>query len=197
MYLSPTDIQQTRLHTIDNLHAASRAWVEATEKLSGLALRAGRQALDEGRTHLEELARARTTGFAPAPLERITEWRSESASLVSSYFEIIGDAQQAILQMAKDQIAMLDKVLLRQMDRAALSADATGEAVIGHVKSAIRQAETGFNDLADAAAHGTDLVEEQVRHVSEALAGDPEPADPAESTEIAPPPRARRSRAAS
>ena len=36
MYISPSDIQHTRIHTIDNLHAASRAWVEATERLSDM-----------------------------------------------------------------------------------------------------------------------------------------------------------------
>ena len=46
MYLSSTDIQQTRLHTIDNLHLASRAWVDATEKLAELTMRAGRQAFE-------------------------------------------------------------------------------------------------------------------------------------------------------
>ena len=56
MYLSPSDIQHTRIHTIDNLHAASRAWVEATERLSELALRAGRLALDEGRIRAGDLA---------------------------------------------------------------------------------------------------------------------------------------------
>ena len=44
MYLSSTDIQQTRLHTIDNLHLASRAWVDATEKLAELAMRGRRGA---------------------------------------------------------------------------------------------------------------------------------------------------------
>ena len=192
MYLSPSDIQHTRTHTIDNLHAASRAWVEATERLSELALRAGRLALDEGREHLEELAETRSFRFEPLPLERLAEWRSESAELVSECFEIIGDAHQAMLQMAKDQVAVLDTVLQRQMDRAALSADATGEALIDHAREALRQAESGFNGLADAAAQGTDMVEEQVRHVSEALASDVEPA---EKTEVAPPARSRRTRA--
>ena len=192
MYLSPTDIQHTRIHTIDNLHAASRAWVEATERLSELALRAGRLALDEGRDHLEELAEARSFRFDTLPLERLAEWRGESAGLVSECFEIFGDAQQALLQMAKDQVAVFDTVLQRQMDRAALSADATGEALIDHAREALRQAESGFNGLADAAVQGTDLVEEQVRQVSEALAGD---AEPAEKTEVAPPARSRRTRA--
>ena len=57
--------------------------------------------------------------------------------------------------------------------------------------SGILEAESGFNGLADAAAQGTDLVEEQVRQVSEALAGD---AEPAEKTEVAPPARNRRTR---
>ncbi|MCK6372715.1 MAG: hypothetical protein L6Q69_01260 [Zoogloea sp.] len=192
MYLSPSDIQHTRIHTIDNLHAASRAWVEATERLSELALRAGRLALDEGRDQLEELAETRNFSFDTLPLERFAEWRSESAGLVSECFEIIGDAHQAMLQMAKDQVAVFDTVLQRQMDRAALSADATGEALIDHAREALRQAETGFNGFADAAAQGADLVEEQVRQVSEALAGD---ADPAEKTEVAPPARSRRTRA--
>ena len=192
MYLSPSDIQHTRIHTIDNLHAASRAWVEATERLSELALRAGRLALDEGRDHLEELAETRSFRFEPLPLERLAEWRGESAGLVSECFEIFGDAQQALLQMAKDQVAVFDTVLQRQMDRAALSADATGEALIDHAREALRQAETGFNDLADAAVQGADLVEEQVRQVSEAFAGDTESA---EKTEVAPPARSRRTRA--
>ena len=192
MYLSPTDIQHTRIHTIDNLHAASRAWVEATERLSELALRAGRLALDEGRDHLEELAEARSFRFDTLPLRRLAERRAASAGLVRECFEIFGDAQQALLQMAKDQVAVFDTVLQRQMDRAALSADATGEALIDHAREALRQAESGFNGLADAAAQGTDMVEEQVRHVSEALASD---AEPAEKTEVAPPARSRRPRA--
>ena len=192
MYLSPSDIQHTRIHTIDNLHTASRAWVEATERLSELALRAGRLALDEGRDHLEELAETRGFRFEPLPLERLAEWRGESAGLVSECFEIVGDAQQALLQMARDQVAALDTLLLRQMDRAALSADATGEAAIGHVKTAIRQAETSFNELADAAARGADMVEAQVRQVSDAFVGGSEPA---EKVEVPPPARSRRTRA--
>ena len=192
MYLSPSDIQHTRIHTIDNLHAASRAWVEATERLSELALRAGRLALDEGRDHLEELAEARSFSFDTLPLERLAEWRGESAGLVSECFEIFGDAQQALLQMAKDQVAVFDTVLQRQMDRAALSADATGEAAIGHVKTAIRQAETSFNELADAAARGADMVEAQVRQVSDAFVGGSEPT---EKVEVPPPARSRRTRA--
>ena len=195
MYLSPTDIQQTRLHTLDTLHAASRAWVEATEKLSDLALRAGRQALDEGRSHLEEMSQPGSIGFDTLPLARIAEWRSESAGLVSHYFEIIGDAHQAVLQMVKDQIALFDKVLLRQMDRAALSADATGEAAIGHVRTAIHQAETSFNGLADAAALGADMVEEQIRQVADTLASGTDDAEPVADGEASAAPRKRRSRA--
>lgn len=191
MYLSPSDIQHTRIHTIDNLHAASRAWVEATERLSELALRAGRLALDESRDQLEEFVETRNFSFDTLPLERLAEWRSESAGLVSECFEIFGDAHQAMLQMAKDQVAVLDTVLMRQMDRAALSADAAGEAVIDQARQALRQAESGFNDLADAAVQSADRVEEQVRQVSEALGSDDEPA---EKTEVAPPARSRRTR---
>ncbi len=197
MYLSRADIQQTRLHTIDHLHAASRVWVEATERLSELSLRAGRQALEEGRLHLAELADSHPLGFAPLPIERLADWRGESASLVSECFDIIGDAQQAILQMARDQVAALDKVLLRQLDRAALHADATGEAAIGHIKTAIGQAEAHFNDLADAAVRGGELVEEQVRQVAGALADNCEEApeaDPADDIATTPPARSRLSR---
>jgi hypothetical protein len=181
MYLSPTDIQHTRSATIDNLHIASRAWVEATEKLAELTLRAGRQALDDGSKHLQ------ATGHLP--LERITEWRSDSAVLVREYFEIIGEAHQAILQMARDQVAVLDKAFMKQMDRASRSADANGEAAIDHMKSAVRQAEAGFNELTDAAARGADLVEDQVRQVSDALAIEPD-----EATEVSPVTRSRRTR---
>ena len=66
-----------------------------------LALRAGRLALDEGRDHLEDFAEARSFSFEPLPLERLAEWRGESAGLVSECFEIFGDAQQALLQMAR------------------------------------------------------------------------------------------------
>ena len=67
MYLSPSDIQHTRIHTIDNLHAASRAWVEATERLSELALRAGRLALDEGRELHVLFAAATSSKSSPKP----------------------------------------------------------------------------------------------------------------------------------
>ncbi len=135
MYPSRADIQQTRLHTIDHLHAASRVWVEATERLSELSLRAGRQALEEGRLHLAELADSHPLGFAPLPIERLADWRGESASLVSECFDIIGDAQQAILQMARDQIAALDKVL-RQMDRADDGTEADGGDPAEHIAAA-------------------------------------------------------------
>lgn len=183
MYLSSTDIQQTRLHTIDNLHLASRAWVDATEKLAELAMRAGRQALERGVSRMEALADTREFSFDSMTLRHDNDWHAESASLVSEYFGIIGDAHQAVLHLAKQQVAVLDTVLLRQMDRAALSADATGEAAIDHVRHAIREAEAGFNELTDAAARGTDLVEEQLRQVSEAIA-----------TEAETPPRSRRTR---
>lgn len=169
MYLSPSDIQQTRLATLDNLHAASRTWVEATEKLADLALRNGRQVLDEGRGHLQALAAQHEIKLDALPVERIADWRAESANLVRDYFGIIGNAHQAILQIARDQVAVLDKAVHRQLEHAALSADANGEAAIGHVKTVLRQAEAGFNELADAAARSADLVEEQVRQVSEAL----------------------------
>lgn len=190
MYLSPTDIQHTRSATIDNLHIASRAWVEATEKLAELTLRAGRQALDNGSEHLQALAESRSLQTtAPLPLERITEWRSDSAVLVREYFEIIGEAHQAILQMARDQVAVLDKAFMKQMDRASRSADVNGEAAIDHMKSAVRQAEAGFNELTDAAARGADLVEDQVRQVSDALTIEAD-----EATEASPATRSRRTR---
>ena len=189
MYLSPSDIKQTRAATIDNLHNASRAWVEATEKLAELALRAGRQALDEGRNHLEELAENKNLKPGTPSLERIAEWRSESAVRVREYFEIIGEAHQAVLQMARDQMAVLDQAFMKQMDRAARSADANVEAAIDHMKSAVRHAEAGFNELTDAAARGADLVEDQVRQVSEALAIESD-----ESIETASTTRSRRPR---
>lgn len=190
MYLSPTDIQQSRLHTLDSLHSVSQAWVDAAERLSELALRAGRQALEEGRLHLEELAESRPLGVDGLSLERLNDWRSESADLVSKCFEIVGDTQQAVLQMARDQVAVFDQLLMRQMEHAEKSVDASGEAAINHMKTALRQAETAFNELADAAAHGTESVEAQVRQFSDALA-----AAPTESVEVPPPAtRARRSR---
>jgi hypothetical protein len=190
MYLSPTDIQHTRAATIDNLHVASRAWVEATEKLADLTLRAGRQALDEGSKHLQALADSKGLYTAgPVPLERIAEWRSDSAVLVREYFEIIGEAHQAVLQMAREQVVVLDQAFMKQMDRASRSADANGEAAIDHMKSAVRQAEAGFNELTDAAAHGADLVEDQVRQISDALGAEPE-----DATEVAPASRSRRTR---
>lgn len=172
MYLSPSDIQQTRLATLDNLHAASRAWVEATEKLADLALRNGRQLFDEGHGHLQELTSRKEIKLDALPIERLTDWRADSANLVRQYFEIIGDAHQSILQLARNQVAVLDHAFNRQLEHAARSADAHGEAAIGHVQKALRQAEAGFNEFADAAARGADLVEEQVRQVSEALGND-------------------------
>lgn len=190
MYLSPTDIQRTRAATIDNLHVASRAWVEATEKLADLTLRAGRQALDEGSKHLQALAESKGLQAAsPLPLERITEWRSDSAVLVREYFEIIGEAHQAVLQMAREQVVVLDQAFMKQMDRASRSADANGEVAIDHMKSAVRQAEAGFNELTDAAARSADLVEDQVRQVSDALSIDTD-----EATEASPATRSRRTR---
>lgn len=194
MYLSPTDIQQSRLRTLDSFHEVSRAWVDAAERLSELAVRAGRQALEEGRWHLDEIAESHQIRFDGLPLERINDWRGESAELVSECFEIIGDAQQAIMRMARNQVAVFDQLLMRQMEHAEKSLDANGEAAIGHMKTALRQAETTFNDLADAAAHGTEQVEEQVRKFSEALAAEP---DPTEHIEVPPPaPRGRRTRSA-
>lgn len=191
MYLSPSDIQQTRLATLDNLHAASRAWVEATEKLAELTLRNGRQLFEEGRSHLEELASRSEIKLDTLSVERLSDWRADSASLVREYFAIIGDAHQSILQLARDQVAVLDQAVNRQLEHAARSADANGEAAIGHVKKALRQAEAGFNELADAAARGADLVEEQVRQVSEALSADD--ADGSEASgETAVAPRSRR-----
>lgn len=193
MYLSSSDIQQTRLHTIDNLHLASRAWVDATEKLADLAMRAGRQALERGVSRMEALADTREFSFDSMTRRHDTDWHAESASLVSEYFGIIGDAHQAALHMAKQQVAVLDKVLLRQMDRAALSADANGEVAIDHIKTAIRQAESGFNELADAAGRGTGMLEEQVRQVSEALVAEPVDSDAASAS--TPAPRSRKPRA--
>lgn len=191
MYLSPSDIQQTRISTLDNLHAASRAWVEATEKLADLALRNGRQLFEEGREHLEELASRNEIKLDALPVERLSDWRADSANLVREYFEIIGDAHQSILKLARDQVAVFDQALNRQLEHAARSADANGEAAIGHVKKALRQAEAGFNELADAAARGADLVEEQVRQVSDALSSDDTDASEA-SGETAVAPRSRR-----
>ena len=193
MYLSSTDIQQTRLHTIDNLHLASRAWVDATEKLAELAMRAGRQALERGVSRMEALADTREFSFDSIALRHDNDWHAESASLVSEYFGIIGDAHQAVLHLAKKQVAVLDTVLLRQMDRAALSADANGEVAIDHMKTAIRQAESGFNELADAAARGAGMLEEQVRQASGALVAEPVDSDAAGAE--APAPRSRKPRA--
>lgn len=195
MYLSPSEIQQTRLATLDNLHAASRAWVEATEKLAELALQSGRQLFEEGHGHLQNLASRDEIQLDALPLERLADWRADSANLVREYFAIIGDAQQSILQLARDQVAVLDQAVNRQLEHAARSADANGEAAIGHVKKVLRQAEAGFNELADAAARGADLVEEQVRQVSEALGTD-DADDSTTSDETAVAPRSRRSSSA-
>lgn len=195
MYLSPTDIQQSRLHTVDNLHKVSQAWVDAAERLSELTLRAGRQVLEEGRLRLEELAESRPLGVDDLSLERVIEWRGESAELVSECFEIIGDAQLAILQMAREQVAVFDHLLLRQMEHAEKSVDASGEAAINHMKAALRQAETSFNELADVAVHGAENIEAQVRQLSEALAADAAAPAPTERVEVPPPAtRGRRTR---
>ena len=183
MYLSPAEIRQTRINALDQFLNASQIWVDASGKFTELGLRAGRQALDEGRGQLEALVAQAPLHLELPPLERLTAWRGDSAEWVREAFEIIGDAQQGILATARDQVAALDVLLMRQMDRAALSADATGEAAIDHLRHAIREAEAGFNELTDAAARGTDIVEEQLRQVSEAIA-----------TEADTPPRSRRTR---
>ncbi len=170
MYLSPADIRQTRLNALDQLLAASQIWVDASGRFTELGLRAGRQALDEGRDQLDALITQAPLQFELPPLERLTAWRGDSAEWVREAFEIIGDAQQGILATARDQVAALDTLLMRQMDRAALSADANGEAAIDHVRHAIREAEAGFNELTDAASRGADLVEEQIRQMSDAIA---------------------------
>lgn len=187
MYLSPDDIRQTRLATLDNMLAASRIWVDASGRLADLGLRAGRQTLDEGRGQLEDLIAQAPLRFELPPLQQLVAWRGDSAEWLREAFEIIGDAQQGILATARDQVATLDTILLRQMDRAALSADASGEAAIDHVKQAIREAEAGFNELTDAASRGTDMVEAQIRQVSEAIAAEP-------GSEPVKPPRSRRPR---
>lgn len=187
MYLSPDDIRQTRLATLDNLLAASQIWVDASGRFADLGLRAGRHTLEEGRGQLEDLIAQEPLRFELPPLQQLSAWRGDSAEWMREAFEIIGDAQQGLLATARDQVATLDTILLRQMDRAALSADATGEAAIDHVKQAIREAEAGFKELTDAAARGSDMVEEQIRQVSEAIAAEP-------GAEVAKAPRSRRTR---
>lgn len=95
MYLSPDDIRQTRLATLDNLLAASQIWVDASGRFADLGLRAGRQTLEEGRGQLEDLIAQEPLRFELPPLQQMSAWRGDSAEWMREAFEIIGDAQQA------------------------------------------------------------------------------------------------------
>jgi hypothetical protein len=203
MYLSPNEIRQTRLDSLDHLHVASRAWIEATEKLSSLALRAGRQFLAEGSSHIATLNHSGAIKLDALPLERFGAWRDQSAKLVREYFTIIGDAQQAMLQVARAQMAVLDKSMLERMDHAAHNSDASGAAAIEHVKNVIKRAEAGFDEMTQAALHGTQRLEAQVRQVSDALStpveavtvAEPVIAEPVAAAAAKAAPRARKPRA--
>ncbi len=177
MYLSPTDLQNARHAALDHLQAASLVLIETAGKLAGLSLEASRRVLDEGQQQLDGLIAGGASGLEAPPLSRLVAWRSESAEHLREAIGIIGDAHQRILEATREQVASFDQILMRQMDRAALSADPAGEVAIDHVRNTIRQAEAGFNELTDAAARSADLLEEQVRQVSEALSSDRTGAD--------------------
>ncbi|KAB2967647.1 hypothetical protein [Zoogloea sp.] len=177
MYLSPTDLQNARHAALDHLQAASLVMIETAGRLAGLSLEASRRVLDEGHQQLDGLIAGSPSGLEPPPLSRLVAWRSESAEQLREAIGIIGDAHQRMLEATREQVASFDQLLMRQMDRAALSADPAGEVAIDHVRNTIRQAEAGFNELTDAAARSADLLEEQVRQVSEALSSDGTKAD--------------------
>ncbi len=178
MYLSPDEIHQNRLDTLHAIEAASRAWIDATGKLSDLILRAGRQMLDDGERHLRQLAQP-GTGAPTLPLDRLDAWRSDSADLVRDSFAIIAQAHQTTLQIAREQVGIFDLALKRGMAHAIQHADAETGSAIGHVRNALEQAETCLNELTDSASRSVGAMEAQVRQIAQALANTADEAPPA------------------
>lgn len=142
MYLSSTEIASGRQHSLNNLQTATAACVSASERLTELFSRMGRQQLHMLRSRPEL---GMSSGFWLSGLQ------SQSALMLGELLEIIGDAQQTVIITAATQTRVVDQMLVTALERARASSPVEVLPVLSTLKQGIEQIESGMNGLIDAA----------------------------------------------
>lgn len=179
MYLATHEINATHENTLDNLHLATNACLEAGERLTGLFFSSGRSALAR---HFDHLASRSQSPAAPLQ-DSLHQWHStvhsQSALLLRESWSIFGQTNHALLQAAKAQIQNVDRVLAATLDRAAKDSPVEGAIALTAFRSAIQNMEATLTTLAEAAIQSADSLEEQVEEVVEEVAVAAAPAKPA------------------
>lgn len=183
MYLSPTEVAQSRDHTLHNLLAVSTACIDAGGRLSQLLAEAGRQALAHGGQQVHRLLGGSSSSLFSADFW-LDGLQAAPTKLVEGTFDILGSTHTAMLQAAEAQVRVFDQIVFTTIDRARKSSPWEGEIALGVLKTTLKSAENTLHGITDTAIQTVELAESQVRQVADSLA-----------ETAAAPARARKSRA--
>lgn len=150
MYLSPAEITSGRQHSLNNFQTATAACVSASERLTELFTRLGRQ-------QLQMLSSQPQSPMSSG--QWLSGLQSQSAVLLGELLEIIGDAQQTVIITAATQTRVLDQLLVTALERARASSPVEVLPALTTLKESIQQTEQGLTGWADAVRQTIALLE--------------------------------------
>lgn len=148
MYLSASEIAHSRDQALQNLLAASTAYVDAGERLTALLARAGHDIIERAG---HQVARWTDGSAHKKPGDFwLGALPADPARFWDETLGIFGDTYATMVEAAQAQVGACDRLLVAAIDRSTRAAPWEGEIALAMLRNTVAGVESSLNHLADA-----------------------------------------------
>ncbi|UCV05501.1 hypothetical protein [Dechloromonas denitrificans] len=151
MLLTAPQIERSREHSLNNLLGFSSACFDAGHRL------------------LELLADVRSESFSHREAGMSALTSPLAVRLIDQVYEIAGDTHKAIIEATQIQVGILDTMVYSAIDRVSKGSPWEGMVALKAVRATVESAEQTLHGISNTAIQAVDLVEQEIRQVSESL----------------------------
>lgn len=164
MILSPVQIAATRDLALHNFLGFSTACLDAGQRISELMVNTTRETFQPGD---EGAQSAYSLACAPGAAQWIDGART--SRFLEQIYEIAGDAHKAAITATQAQMRAFDEAILAGIAQTRRFSPWEAELALNAMRVTVESAEHSMEDVSDAAIDTVNLLEKEVRQLSESL----------------------------
>ncbi len=161
MFLSATEIAQSREHALRNFLGLSSASIEASQRLATLFSATGRQALEYNSQLLPNLDSSQIGSASALHAFAWVEILDRMRRMTEEALEIVGEAHKAMIRSAEAQVCVFDEIAFASIRRASKTSPWEAEQVLIAMKATLQSAEVALHEISTAAVESVEVLEQE------------------------------------
>lgn len=167
--LTPNEFSQTRAQTLNNLLGMSSVWLGASQRLADLLATFGGNTLYLGSKQLTQFGHCQLDAPSNFSTSLWLESCIRNTRLIDATFQILGEAQQSLMQSAEAQVRVIDEIVSASINRIANGGPWEVQFGVTAERSMPDSAEHTLHNLSQPATETRELAKNELHQISERL----------------------------